>query len=67
MLYSDDDFKGCNAMTAQVLGVLMFLIDYGVYIDRRCVPWLLDFLINVIDGKSDEGNVMLLMLLLTYV
>ena len=47
-------------MTAQVLGVLVFLIDQGVYTDSRSVPWLLDFLINVIDGKSDQGNGMLL-------
>lgn len=44
-------------MTAQVLGVLVYLVNYGVYSDGKNVPFLLDILIKIVDGRSDEGDI----------
>ena len=52
--------KGRNAVTAQILSVLVFLIDYGVYDHHDCtgenVPWLLNVLKKIVDEKTKEGT-----------
>ena len=54
VLYMGKEYKGRNSILAQVLGVLVFLIGYGVYNTDNDVSQIVHLLIKIIDGKSDE-------------
>ena len=54
VLYTGEMYKGRNSILAQVLGVLVFLIGYGVYNTDDDVSQIIHLLIKIIDGKSDE-------------
>uniref|UniRef100_A0A1X7V711 Ion transport domain-containing protein n=1 Tax=Amphimedon queenslandica TaxID=400682 RepID=A0A1X7V711_AMPQE len=61
LLYTGDDYKGRNSILAQVLGILAFLVDYGVYNTDDEVLEIVYLLISIIDSKSDAnslGNVL---------
>ena len=53
VLYTGDDYKGRNSIIAQILGILAFLVDYGVYNTDDEVLKIVNLLISIIDGKSD--------------
>ena len=54
VLYTGEEYKGRNSILAQVLGVLVFLIGYGVYNTHNDVSQIIHLLIKIIDGNSDE-------------
>ena len=54
-MYAGEDFKGRNSITAQILGVLAFLIDYGAYTKLDSVPQILSSLVKILDGSTDEA------------
>ena len=54
VLYTGEEYKGRNSILAQVLGVLVFLIGYGVYNTDNDVSQIVHILIKILDGKSDE-------------
>lgn len=53
VLYTGDDYKGINSIIAQVLGILAFLVDYGVYNTDDEVLEIVNILISILDGESD--------------
>ena len=42
-------------MSAQILGVLAFLIDYGAYTKLESVPEVLHSLVKILDGGTDKA------------
>ena len=54
VLYMGKEYKGRNSILAQVLGILVFLIEYGIYNTDNDVSQIIPLLIKIIDGKSDE-------------
>ena len=54
VLYTGEEYKGRNSILAQVLGVLVFLIGYGVYNTDNDVSQIVHILIKILNGKSDE-------------
>ena len=56
LLYTGEDYKGRNSILAQVLGILAFLVDYGVYDTDDEVLEIVNLLISIIDGKSDANS-----------
>ena len=62
-LYSGEEYKRKNSITAQMLGVLVFLVEYGAYQwNATELPLILHKLVKILDGSSDEytpGNLTL--------
>lgn len=56
LLYTGDDYKGRNSILAQVLGILAFLVDYGVYNTDDEVLEIVHLLISIINSKSDVNS-----------
>lgn len=52
ILYAGNDFKGRNSILAQILGVVAFLVNYGVFQADSQIDHLL---LNMLDGQTDEG------------
>jgi inositol 1,4,5-triphosphate receptor type 1 len=54
VLYFAEEFKGRNSIIAQVLGVLIYLIDYGVYsINGTKALQIINNLIKILDTTTD--------------
>ena len=54
VLYAGEEYKGRNSITAQILGVLAFFVDYGAFTNRNEIQSILNVLIQILDGRTDE-------------